>query len=114
MQSMAPQRTFPNKLHSVWMMLEMIRWGHLHPGADIVSIADRCCDTAPYRQAAASLRLPCPADDFAPMPLRHGRFLTRENMAKAIQEKVAQLEAKTESTGNALPPRKSWAAERTS
>ncbi len=72
--------TFPNKMHAVWMMREMIRWGHLHPGADIAEIADRCCDTAAYRAATKTLGIVCPPDDFAPMELRGGKYLRLENI----------------------------------
>lgn len=68
--------TFPNKMHAVWLMQEMIRWGHLHPEADIRHIAENCCDTAAYRMAATSVGVGCPGDDFMPMPLRNGRFVT--------------------------------------
>ena len=74
--------TFPNKMHAVWMMREMIRWGHLHPDADILKIADCCCDAGAYRAAALSLNITCPADgnDFLPMDLRSGRLLRKEDV----------------------------------
>jgi ABC-type nitrate/sulfonate/bicarbonate transport system substrate-binding protein len=65
--------TFPNKMHAVWMMREMIRWGHLHPEADVAAIAEACCDTTAYRAAATTLGVGCPAADFVPMELRNGR-----------------------------------------
>ncbi len=72
--------TFPNKMHTVWMMREMIRWGHLHPEADVLEIADRCCDTTAYRAAATSLGIGCPADDFVTMELRGGKTLRLEDV----------------------------------
>jgi ABC-type nitrate/sulfonate/bicarbonate transport system substrate-binding protein len=65
--------TFPNKMHAVWMMREMIRWGHLHAGADMMAIAEACCDATAYRAAATSLGVGCPDADFVPMELRNGR-----------------------------------------
>lgn len=70
--------TFPNKMHAVWMMREMIRWGHLHAGAEVGEIAGYCCDTTAYRAAATSLGVACPAGDFVAMELRGGRTLTPE------------------------------------
>jgi nitrate/nitrite transport system substrate-binding protein len=66
--------TFPNKMHPVWMMREMMRWGHLHPEADVAEIADRCCDARAYRKAATSLGVGCPDEDFVPMELRQGEL----------------------------------------
>ena len=73
--------TFPNKMHAVWMMREMIRWGHLHAAADVLAIADRCCDATAYRAAATSLGVGCPESDFVPMDLRGGRTLRPEDVA---------------------------------
>jgi len=80
MKSFAPENTFPNKMHTVWMMQQMVRWGHLHVDADLESIAERCSTPGAYRQAAASLGIACPAADFVPMKLRHGQVFTPEGL----------------------------------
>ena len=76
--------TFPNKMHAVWMLREMVRWGHLHPDADVVGIAERCSDTRAYRAAAATLGVACPPEgkDFIPMEMRGGRVLRLEDAAE--------------------------------
>ncbi len=73
LRSFSADDTFPNKMHPVWLMRQMARWGHLHPEADVAAISEQCADTAPYRAAAASLGIRCPASDFIPMQLRHGQ-----------------------------------------
>lgn len=81
-RSFAPEMsggTFPNKMHAVWMMREMIRWGHLHAGADVRAIAESCCDATAYRAAATTLGVGCPEADFVPMELRNGRTLDLES-----------------------------------
>jgi hypothetical protein len=77
--------TFPNKMHAVWMLNEMVRWGHLHPEANVRVIAERCCDTRAYRLAAAALDIPCPpeGEDFVPMELRGGRMLRLDDFRMA-------------------------------
>jgi ABC-type nitrate/sulfonate/bicarbonate transport system substrate-binding protein len=83
LRTFAPAAAFPAKTHAAWMLTQMVRWGHLHPEADIHAIADACCNTAPFRAAAASLDLPCPADDFPPMPLRNNRVFTADALHPA-------------------------------
>ena len=63
-------------MHTVWMMREMIRWGHLHAEADVAGIAEHCCDTTAYRAAASGLGVACPESDFVAMELRGGQMLT--------------------------------------
>lgn len=72
MRSFAVKRTFPSITHAAWLAEQMIRWGHAPSDVDVVDIASRCTDSRFYRQAAAELEIECPADDMAPMPLRHG------------------------------------------
>jgi ABC-type nitrate/sulfonate/bicarbonate transport system substrate-binding protein len=86
--------TFPNKMHAVWMMREMVRWGHLHPEADILAIAENCCDTAAYRAAATSLGVGCPGEDFVPMTLRGGRALRLEDLKGDSGRRSAKTELK--------------------
>jgi nitrate/nitrite transport system substrate-binding protein len=81
--------TFPNKMHMVWLMREMIRWGHLHAEADVVDIAERCCDSRAYRAAATSLGVGCPEEDFVPMELRSGRILRKEDARKPVEGRRA-------------------------
>ena len=91
--------TFPNKMHAVWMLREMIRWGHLHPDANILEIADRCCDTTAYRAAATSLGVGCPENDFITMELRGGQSLRLEDVRgkrPIIRRAVPGVELKTE------------------
>jgi nitrate/nitrite transport system substrate-binding protein len=85
LRSFSVRETFPNKMHSAWMLMQMIRWGHLHGEADVKGIAERCVNTGPYREAAASLGLEVPAEDFRPMALRHGRSFTLEDLPVAGQ-----------------------------
>jgi len=73
-RSFAPAFTFPSKTHAAWMASQMARWGQLPSNADVRAIATTCAETTPYRAAAASLDLACPATDFPPMPLRNGAF----------------------------------------
>ncbi|HVT81147.1 MAG TPA: CmpA/NrtA family ABC transporter substrate-binding protein [Phycisphaerae bacterium] len=91
--------TFPNKMHAVWMLREMIRWGHLHPDANILEIADRCCDTTAYRAAATSLGVGCPDNDFVTMELRAGKTLRLEDVRgkrSIVRRAVPGVELKTE------------------
>ncbi|HEY4329982.1 MAG TPA: CmpA/NrtA family ABC transporter substrate-binding protein [Phycisphaerae bacterium] len=85
--------TFPNKMHVVWMIREMMRWGHLHEGADAVAIAESCCDAGAYRAAATSLGVGCPSEDYAAMELRGGRMLQLENVKAETREKAVKLKA---------------------
>ena len=89
MKSFAPANTFPSKMHPVWLMKQMIRWGHLHAEADVLALENHCCDSRPYRAAAASLEIACPAEDFAPMELRNGQWLTLETLAAHIHAAAA-------------------------
>lgn len=86
LRSFSAQFTFPSKMHYCWMMMQMIRWGHLSTQADITGLASRCSDTRFYRMAAESIGLKAPEDDFDPMPLRHGRLLTREEVQASSWE----------------------------
>jgi NitT/TauT family transport system ATP-binding protein len=74
MRSFAPPATFPSKTHSAWLASQLVRWGHLPHSADVVAIAEKCCQTSAYRAAARSLKLESPATDFPPMPLRNGLY----------------------------------------
>jgi ABC-type nitrate/sulfonate/bicarbonate transport system substrate-binding protein len=91
LRSFSARESFPNKMHPAWMLTQMIRWGHLHAEADIRTIADRCVNTHPYREAAASLGIECPPDDFPPMPLRHNRTFSLEDLPAPRQSVSATL-----------------------
>jgi ABC-type nitrate/sulfonate/bicarbonate transport system substrate-binding protein len=93
--------TFPNKMHAVWMMQEMIRWEHLHADADVIQIAERCCDARAYRTAATSLGVGCPESDFVAMELRGGRMLRPEDVRKV--RRTDALPATDHSHWNAEP-----------
>jgi ABC-type nitrate/sulfonate/bicarbonate transport system substrate-binding protein len=88
--------TFPNKMHTVWMLGEMMRWGHLRAGADVVEIAKRCSDAAAYRQAATALGVGCPEEDFVPMELRGGRALGVADVMGSRVKDDAAVSAKSE------------------
>jgi ABC-type nitrate/sulfonate/bicarbonate transport system substrate-binding protein len=72
-RSFAAEHTFPSATHCVWMMEQMVRWGHLSQDIDALAVAAQCTDTTAWREAAASLGFAIPADDFPPMPLRNGQ-----------------------------------------
>lgn len=73
-RSFAANTTFPNRTHTAWFASQMLRWRHLPANMDPFALAEQCADASAYREAAASLGIPCPAGDFAPMPLRSGTF----------------------------------------
>ena len=75
MRSFALDRTFPSRTHVVWLLEQMVRWGHAPSDLEAIEIADRCTDSQSYRRAAESLGIACPADEYPPMPLRGGRTL---------------------------------------
>jgi len=73
-RSFDPSHTFPSATHAAWITQQMVRWGHIASDVDMQSIARQSVNAAPYREAAASLGLECPTDDFPPMRLRNGFF----------------------------------------
>ena len=73
-RSFAAKHTFPSGTHAVWMMEQMVRWGHLSQDIDTLSVAAQCVDSAAWREAAGNFGLEEPADDFPPMPLRNGQM----------------------------------------
>ncbi|HSI33555.1 MAG TPA: CmpA/NrtA family ABC transporter substrate-binding protein [Tepidisphaeraceae bacterium] len=79
MRSFAPAATFPSRTHVGWLLEQMIRWGHVAPDVDVAEVADRCTDSAAYREAADALRLTCPETEYPPMALRNGQtYVVRE------------------------------------
>jgi two-component system, oxyanion-binding sensor len=84
-RTFSPAALFPSKMHAAWLLMQMIRWGELSPGADIATIAERCCDATAYRSAAAELGIEAPADDFPPMELGGGEYLTRGQLVSPVQ-----------------------------
>lgn len=85
MRSFAMAATFPSRTHVAWLLEQMIRWGHAPSDADVTATADHCTDSQPYRRAAESLKIDCPADDYPPMPLRGGRIYdARETTTHAL------------------------------
>jgi hypothetical protein len=84
-RTFAPTALFPSKMHAAWMLMQMIRWGEVSPGADIVTLAERCCDTTAYRAAAGELGIEAPADDFPAMKLGSGESLTRGQLGSPVQ-----------------------------
>jgi nitrate/nitrite transport system substrate-binding protein len=69
-RSWAPQTTFPSATRAMWLLSQMLRWGHLRPETDLKLVAQQAVDAGPYRAAAASLGWPCPADDLPPIQPR--------------------------------------------
>ena len=67
---------FPSATHAAWMAERMLRWGHFGPDVDVAAAAAACTQSRYFREAAASLGIACPADDFPPMPLRNGGRFT--------------------------------------
>ena len=74
MRSFDAADTFPSRTHVVWLLDQMIRWGHADPMTDARGVAAACVDTRHYREAAASMHVACPDDDYPPMPLRGGQW----------------------------------------
>jgi ABC-type nitrate/sulfonate/bicarbonate transport system substrate-binding protein len=60
---------FPSASHTVWLLNEMKRWGHLPVETDVDSIAAQCVDTRAFRVAAATMNVDIPESDFPPMKL---------------------------------------------
>jgi ABC-type nitrate/sulfonate/bicarbonate transport system substrate-binding protein len=73
-RSFAGGCTFPSRTHLAWLIAQMQRWGQLAHRVNAVAIARRCADSAAYRDAAASLGLTCPHNDFPTMTLPSGAF----------------------------------------
>ena len=73
-RSFAAEHTFPSRTHCVWMMDQMVRWGHLSQDVDTLAIAAACIDSAPWREAAASMGIAAPIDDSPPMRMRNGQI----------------------------------------
>jgi hypothetical protein len=70
-------QTFPSGTHAAWIAREMVRWGHAPADTDVTAVARACTDASYYRSAAASLAgaglsVPCPDNDFPPMPVSNG------------------------------------------
>jgi ABC-type nitrate/sulfonate/bicarbonate transport system substrate-binding protein len=79
MRSFSMHATFPSRTHMLWLLEQMIRWGHAASDLDLTEVADRCTDSGPYRRAAESLHIECPKDEYPPMPLRGGRTFDVKN-----------------------------------
>jgi ABC-type nitrate/sulfonate/bicarbonate transport system substrate-binding protein len=85
-RSFAAGRTFPSKTHFAWLLSQMRRWRQLAHEVNAVAIADCCADSSAYRDAAASLGLSCPPNDFPPMTLRNGTFDPIADAAREHEE----------------------------
>jgi ABC-type nitrate/sulfonate/bicarbonate transport system substrate-binding protein len=46
-----PTGTFPEARDVIWLLKQMVRWGHLPSQTDVVAIANACIDTTPYQRA---------------------------------------------------------------
>jgi ABC-type nitrate/sulfonate/bicarbonate transport system substrate-binding protein len=62
-RSWAPGTTFPSVTRAMWLLNQMLRWGHLRAEMDLPWIARQSVDSGPYRAATASMGWPCPADE---------------------------------------------------
>jgi nitrate/nitrite transport system substrate-binding protein len=84
MRSFSLEATFPSRTHVAWLLEQMVRWGHAPSDLDPIETADRCTESQPYRRAAESLRIPCPADEYPPMPLRGGRTFDARGIVQPV------------------------------
>jgi ABC-type nitrate/sulfonate/bicarbonate transport system substrate-binding protein len=80
---------FPSKMHAAWLLTQMVRWGEMSSGADILAIADRCCDATAFRIVAAEMGIELPEDDFPPMPLANGQTLARSQLTVPAPQRAA-------------------------
>lgn len=62
----------PCGTHVIWFLKQMQRWGEVDMQADLKELAGRCIRRDLYAQAAASVQIACPANDYPDMPLRRG------------------------------------------
>jgi ABC-type nitrate/sulfonate/bicarbonate transport system substrate-binding protein len=46
-----PAGTFPKASDVIWLLKQMLRWGHLPSQTDVSAIATACIDTTPYQRA---------------------------------------------------------------
>lgn len=93
-RSFAVEHTFPSRTHCVWMMEQMVRWGHLSQDTDTLAVAARCTDSTAWREAATEMGMEVPADDFPPMPLRNGQsFHARPLQVLLMREDVGARNA---------------------
>jgi two-component system, oxyanion-binding sensor len=76
--SCAPQHTFPSANHVSWFLGQLIRWNHLPQDTDVAATARHSLNPETYRVAAQAIGVPCPPDDFPPLPApdRGGKWLT--------------------------------------
>lgn len=58
--------SFPWRSHARWTLSQMRRWGQMGDDVDIATTADAVYRPDLFREAAADLGLPTPADDFKP------------------------------------------------
>jgi ABC-type nitrate/sulfonate/bicarbonate transport system substrate-binding protein len=85
MRSFASSGTFPSRMHVVWLLDQMIRWGHADVTTDARAVADACVETRFYRAAASSLGIACPDDDYPPMPMRGGQWYRAKHLLNEIE-----------------------------
>ncbi len=67
MRSFSPASLFPNVGAGVWLLEQMIRWGHVASDVDPMAVSVASTHTASYREAAATLGVECPPVDFTPI-----------------------------------------------
>ena len=55
--------TFPWRSHAAWIVTQMLRWGQIEKPLDVRAAAALVYRSDLYREAAAELGVPCPAQD---------------------------------------------------
>ena len=57
---------FPRKAHAIWFMAQYVRFGYLDTPPDYKAIADKLIMQDLYKEVAAEMGVPIPADDMKP------------------------------------------------
>jgi nitrate/nitrite transport system substrate-binding protein len=55
--------TFPWRSHAAWMLVQMLRWGHVEKSLDVRAACEAVYWTELHREVAAELGTPCPDED---------------------------------------------------
>jgi nitrate/nitrite transport system substrate-binding protein len=66
--------TFPWRSHAAWILTQMLRWGQLEKPLDVRATAALVYRSDLYREAAAEIGVPCPADDEKPEGIHDVRW----------------------------------------
>lgn len=60
---------YPRKAHAIWFMAQYVRFGLLDAAPDYKAIADKLILQDLYKEVAAEMKIPIPADDMKPFSL---------------------------------------------